>query len=136
MIWFEEAACRGTGPSLFFTEESEERAKAVCAGCPVSAECLAYAVDTKQADGVWGGLNEKQRYGAVLPNSRTERLDMITYTTNARSTGATCSAGRTSTGWGVLCKTHGHTASAPSRTVAEYAVSRPEEWCPGCALLG
>jgi WhiB family redox-sensing transcriptional regulator len=32
-------------------------AKARCAGCPVKAECLAYAVATNQVHGVWGGVD-------------------------------------------------------------------------------
>jgi WhiB family redox-sensing transcriptional regulator len=38
-----------------------EEAKAVCAGCPVRPDCLAFALDTEQNDGVWGGLSETER---------------------------------------------------------------------------
>ena len=37
-------------------------AKAICAGCPVRRECLAFALRTRQVHGVWGGLSEQQRY--------------------------------------------------------------------------
>lgn len=68
--WADRAACTGTDPELFFPADGERgharthreaQAKAVCARCDVRAECLTYAVETKQRDGVWGGLNEDQR---------------------------------------------------------------------------
>ena len=34
-------------------------AKAVCAGCPVRAPCLADGMDTHH--GIWGGLSERER---------------------------------------------------------------------------
>ena len=64
------AACKGADPDLFFgphaefvtaRQEREEKAKAICAGCPVRDSCLAYALDTGQAFGVWGGANEDER---------------------------------------------------------------------------
>jgi WhiB family redox-sensing transcriptional regulator len=36
-------------------------ARALCAGCPVRAECLQFAMVTMQLDGVWGGLTERER---------------------------------------------------------------------------
>jgi hypothetical protein len=65
------AACKGADPDLFFgpdhyedpaaSRRRERQAKAFCAACPASVECLAYALDTAQASGVWGGLNEDER---------------------------------------------------------------------------
>lgn len=68
MSWRDEAACRGmdtesffpvggTGPAL----EQAEQAKAVCAGCPVSAQCLEWALATRQGAGIWGGKTEDER---------------------------------------------------------------------------
>jgi WhiB family redox-sensing transcriptional regulator len=37
-------------------------AKAMCAGCEVRAECLAFAMHTRQVHGIWGGLTEHERY--------------------------------------------------------------------------
>ena len=37
-------------------------AKAICAGCQVQRECLAFALRTHQGHGVWGGLSEPERY--------------------------------------------------------------------------
>lgn len=63
MAWQRDAACRGSDPALFFTErgESTAEAKAICAGCPVRAECLEYALETDQRHGLWGGLSERGR---------------------------------------------------------------------------
>jgi WhiB family transcriptional regulator, redox-sensing transcriptional regulator len=45
------------GPS----RERAEQAKAVCAVCPVRRECLQFALATRQAHGVWGGMSEHER---------------------------------------------------------------------------
>ncbi|MEJ7719800.1 MAG: WhiB family transcriptional regulator [Ilumatobacteraceae bacterium] len=61
--WTAHAACRDMDTALFFPERGEvtSTAKAVCSGCPVVAECLAYAMNTPERHGVWGGLSERQR---------------------------------------------------------------------------
>jgi WhiB family transcriptional regulator, redox-sensing transcriptional regulator len=66
--WRESAACRSAEPELFFPVSSQghsttqtERAKAVCAGCPVRRECLQFALATRQSHGVWGGMSEGER---------------------------------------------------------------------------
>lgn len=66
--WRESAACRSAEPELFFPVSSQgqsatetEHAKAVCAGCPVRRECLQFALATRQAYGVWGGMSESER---------------------------------------------------------------------------
>lgn len=66
--WRHRARCRDVDPELFFpvgttgpAERQVEQAKAVCALCPVRSECLAYALDTAQDAGIWGGLTEEER---------------------------------------------------------------------------
>ena len=39
----------------------ELRAKQVCAGCEVRAECLQQALDSGERYGVWGGLTDVER---------------------------------------------------------------------------
>jgi WhiB family redox-sensing transcriptional regulator len=65
-----DAACNGADPDLFFAPDFERtadwkariaKAKAVCARCPVRDACLAYALDTGQWFGIWGGLTEDER---------------------------------------------------------------------------
>lgn len=60
--WRSAAACLVVDPELFFPPErgvssayEEAAAKAVCHGCPVQAECLAWAIWAGVTDGVWGG---------------------------------------------------------------------------------
>ena len=59
------AACTTADPDLFFPEPgdtfAERRAKAICAGCPVRAACLAGAIDRGEPVGIFGGLNETER---------------------------------------------------------------------------
>lgn len=61
--WWGEAVCRGVDPDLFFPERgaSTREAKAVCARCPVQAECLEFALDTFVKFGIWGGMSERER---------------------------------------------------------------------------
>ena len=66
--WRRAAACRVYEPDLFFPvssagaghERQLARAVAVCAQCPVRAQCLDFALRTRQVHGVWGGLTEQQ----------------------------------------------------------------------------
>jgi WhiB family redox-sensing transcriptional regulator len=66
--WIERSSCIGEDPELFFPVGSggsamAQTAKAIeiCAGCPVRAECLEWALETCQDAGVWGGLGEEER---------------------------------------------------------------------------
>lgn len=65
MSWLHEAACTGLDPALFFPERGDkigvERARAVCAECPVTAECLDYAKRNSLRDGMYGGLSAIER---------------------------------------------------------------------------
>lgn len=62
MGWADSAACKGEDPNLFHPDrgESTAPAKAVCAECPVKADCLAHALKHEQL-GIWGGTSERQR---------------------------------------------------------------------------
>lgn len=66
--WRDQAECRTVDPDLFFpistTAEGlrqTEVAKRVCQNCLVRQECLAWAVQTGQPSGIWGGLSEHER---------------------------------------------------------------------------
>lgn len=60
--WFQAAACRAGQPDELFVRGAEQnKAKQVCAGCPVRTECLAEALDNRIEWGVWGGLTERER---------------------------------------------------------------------------
>lgn len=66
--WRAKAACLDEDPELFFPSGNTgsalvqvEQAKAVCRECPVITECLDWALDTGQHNGVWGGKSEDER---------------------------------------------------------------------------
>ena len=69
--WRSAAACRSADPDLFFpisasgrAPEQVAEAKAICARCPVRRQCLAFALHTRQAYGIWGGMTEEERAAA------------------------------------------------------------------------
>ncbi|OBB63047.1 MULTISPECIES: WhiB family transcriptional regulator [unclassified Mycobacterium] len=49
--------CHTGDPDLWFAETPAdlERAKALCAGCPIRRQCLASALERAEPWGVWGG---------------------------------------------------------------------------------
>lgn len=67
--WRDSAACREEDPELFWPAGytgpgalQAEQAKAVCrTRCPVMGQCGEFAIDTRQDDGVWGGLTPDER---------------------------------------------------------------------------
>jgi WhiB family redox-sensing transcriptional regulator len=60
--WTARSACNDADPDeLFVTGAAQNRAKAVCLGCPVRTECLADALDNRVEFGVWGGMTERER---------------------------------------------------------------------------
>lgn len=63
MSWQDRAACHDTDDTVFFLEKggSTRPAKAICAGCPVRAPCLQYALDHDERFGIWGGKTERER---------------------------------------------------------------------------
>jgi WhiB family transcriptional regulator, redox-sensing transcriptional regulator len=74
--WRSAAACRSADPELFFPVsafgqalEQAAQAKAICARCPVRRQCLAFALRTRQAHGIWGGLTEEERAFKCRPRS-------------------------------------------------------------------
>ena len=73
--FFSDAACKGADTSVFFphSENGGSEAKAVCATCPVAEQCLEYAIQTHQPDGVWGGLTAVERHRLVRRRQKLAR---------------------------------------------------------------
>jgi WhiB family redox-sensing transcriptional regulator len=78
MDWRDQAACRTEHPELFFpvgttgpARRQIAKAKSVCHRCPVTATCLAWALNTGQRYGVWGGLSEDERHELQQRHTRT-----------------------------------------------------------------
>lgn len=60
--WGERAVCRSADPDELFVEgAAQNRAKALCSGCPVRLECLSHALDERIEHGIWGGMTERER---------------------------------------------------------------------------
>lgn len=61
--WYGKALCPQTDPEAFYPEKggSTKEAKRICLLCPVTDECLQWALDTDERFGVWGGLSERER---------------------------------------------------------------------------
>lgn len=63
--WRVRAACHDPDidPEIFFPDPggSASHAKKVCRRCPVTAECLRYALDRGREAGVWGATTPEER---------------------------------------------------------------------------
>ncbi|MBV8161442.1 MAG: WhiB family transcriptional regulator [Acidimicrobiia bacterium] len=61
--WTKSAACRGVDTETFYpaTPAEEAEALAVCATCPVRAQCLDHAIHNREMYGIWGGATPEQR---------------------------------------------------------------------------
>lgn len=62
--WRRAAACRDEPTDLHFPAGDRgqaERAKDVCRRCPSRQQCLAFALKIGATDGIWGGLDERER---------------------------------------------------------------------------
>jgi WhiB family transcriptional regulator, redox-sensing transcriptional regulator len=81
--WRERAACLKHPAVLFFGMDDsetpgdrrsrEDRAKMVCRECVVRTDCLAYALETREAYGIWGGLTEVERKAKLRAMARSAR---------------------------------------------------------------
>ena len=72
--WMAHKACTADQADLFFPARGEmdkvEQAKAICATCPVKAECLDYAVRNHEHHGIWGGTSGRDRREARRRQNR------------------------------------------------------------------
>lgn len=69
--WESSAICNKNSSELFFPpmdfepsklrRKREIKAKAICRVCPVSDNCLSYALKHDYLEGIWGGTNFKER---------------------------------------------------------------------------
>lgn len=66
--WTDRAACRGEDPELFYPVSAAgpalvqvDEAKTICATCPVTEDCLAWALRAGEPAGVWGGTTPEER---------------------------------------------------------------------------
>jgi WhiB family redox-sensing transcriptional regulator len=77
MDWRHRSACLDEDPELFFPIGNTgpailqiEEAKQVCRRCDVQEQCLAWALESGQDHGVWGGMSEDERRALKRRNAR------------------------------------------------------------------
>lgn len=78
----QDAACRGTGPDLFFLNEDERGAnhhkladaRTICFTCKVQKECLDFALDNNIRSGIWAGTTPLQRKALRRELRNTNRI--------------------------------------------------------------
>lgn len=61
--WMADGNCRNYPPAVFFPSDGVgvDRARRICATCPVTSSCLEYALEQHIDHGVWGGCSERER---------------------------------------------------------------------------
>lgn len=61
--WMADATCMDADPDAFHVPIGGDPrpAKRICDACPVSDECLQYALETGQRHGIWGGTTHRER---------------------------------------------------------------------------
>ena len=61
--WRQFALCLGHEPDLWFPTDSDggARALSICAACPVRPDCLAWALEHNEKEGIWGGVSPRKR---------------------------------------------------------------------------
>lgn len=78
--WRDAGACRTEDPALFAPDGTTgkwapiiTKAKAVCNRCPVRPDCLAWALDTREPHGIYGGHTEDERWDLIRRQDRNAR---------------------------------------------------------------
>ncbi|EFK54932.1 transcription factor WhiB [Corynebacterium genitalium ATCC 33030] len=75
--WQLHGACRGEASDVFYHPDGERgrartqrenRAKAICLGCPVLEQCRAHALAVAEPYGIWGGMSESERHATLRGN--------------------------------------------------------------------
>lgn len=61
--WRLDALCAQVDPDAFFPESTSpaHTAKKICSMCRVRPECLNYALENNETEGVWGGKSPRER---------------------------------------------------------------------------
>lgn len=69
--WRAAGACTSADPDLFFpvsavgvAAEQAEQACRICADCEVRRQCLEFAMEHAEMEGIWGGTTPEQRMRA------------------------------------------------------------------------
>jgi WhiB family transcriptional regulator, redox-sensing transcriptional regulator len=81
--WRAAGACRSADPDLFFPigngVVAVRKALQICAGCGVRQQCLDFAMQNGEMNGVWGGTTAEERLRArraLLRRARRTRQSL------------------------------------------------------------
>jgi WhiB family transcriptional regulator, redox-sensing transcriptional regulator len=66
--WQSQGACLNADPDVFFpisvagaSATQIRTARAICAGCAVRSDCIDFAVENREIQGIWGGTTDDER---------------------------------------------------------------------------
>jgi WhiB family transcriptional regulator, redox-sensing transcriptional regulator len=76
MAWTDQATCRGADTEMFFpprgmpSKDIYPIIEIYCNVCPVKQECLEYALENVERNGIWGGTTGRER--RYIASKRTQ----------------------------------------------------------------
>lgn len=76
-MWRDAAACSSAGPEIFFEPSRAVEAKLICGICAVREACLAWADETGEVHGVWGGLTPSERGLVALEPEAPSLFELV-----------------------------------------------------------
>lgn len=84
--WWHRAACRGRLDLDWIEPSASEkrRCRAVCARCPVRADCRETALAAGEPWGIWGGLDPDQREIVAMKHGYPPPRSLPSHGTNPR----------------------------------------------------
>jgi WhiB family redox-sensing transcriptional regulator len=80
--WRAAGACLSADPDLFFpvspngkAARQASRALRICAGCRVQRQCLEFALQANEMEGIWGGTTPEERVRARRERAARRRRE-------------------------------------------------------------
>ncbi|MGW3570168.1 WhiB family transcriptional regulator [Streptomyces sp. NPDC000941] len=70
----EPTPCVGNGDLFIGDRADVAKARVLCADCPMRADCLDYALETREPHGIWGGHTPKERQDILKPKPAQKPL--------------------------------------------------------------
>ena len=77
--WHDKALCTQVGGDIFYPRKGDacEEAKALCRSCEARVPCLAYALQSRDGEGIFGGFTERARLKVARRYAAGESLEDI-----------------------------------------------------------
>ncbi len=73
--WRTKGACNGVDTAIFYPasecDDEASEAQAICGTCRVRDQCLEFALDNREHEGVWGGATERERRRILRQRRKT-----------------------------------------------------------------